>query len=153
MRASLQEDRAFSKVSISNSATHLQRLEEGERPSLEYRQYQCTYYTSRKCLHPSNSGEKRGQVCLYLRQINVTTSPAALLEKIIILSFRALTTVSGLAQGWLQCYFSRVSHSPHHNDLAMLVPSIPAVDGVCQAQLLPVCLEPPWPTTMPLLSP
>lgn len=49
-----------------------------------------------KYLHPSNSRERRRQVCV--SQINVTTNPAALLEKSTVLSFHFLTTASGLAQ-------------------------------------------------------
>lgn len=68
----------------------------GRSPSLEYSQYPCTCCTSRKYLHPSNSRERRRQVCV--SQINVTTNPAALFEKSTILSFHFLTTASGLAQ-------------------------------------------------------
>lgn len=39
------------------------------------------------------------------RQINVTTNPAALLEKSITLSFHALTTARCLAQGWFSMLF------------------------------------------------
>lgn len=111
VRASLQEDRALQQGQHFNQCPTAPEAG-GKRPSLEYSQYQWTCYTSRKDFYPSNSGDKRRQVCISQTPINVPASPAALLEKSIILSFHVLTTASGLAQGWLQCCFSRVSHSP-----------------------------------------
>lgn len=110
-RASPQEDRAFQQGQHSNQCPTSPEAG-GRRPSLEYSQYQCTCCASRKYLHPSNSREKRGQVCMSQRQINVTTNPAALLEESIILSFHFLTAASVLAQGWLLMLF--VQFPVHH---------------------------------------
>lgn len=123
-------------------------------------QYQCTCYTSRKYLHPSNSREKKASLCIpETNQWHYKCCSSVREKHHPELSF----------PDHCQSFISRVafnvafpfSHPPQHNVLwCWQVPSIPAVDGLCQPQLLPACLEPrltqlepSWPTKRPLFSP
>ena len=104
-----------SKVSISTSAPDIQRLEEGDPLWNRANINVPAVLPGDICV--LRTAERKRQVYMSQRQINVTTNPGALSKNSVTPSFHFQFTARGLAQGWflILVFQSSLFTTPQHS--------------------------------------
>lgn len=141
-----------SKVKISTSAPDLQRLEEGH-PLLNRANIKLpTVLPGDICV--LRIAEKKRQVYMFQRQINVTTNLGPLLKESVTPSFHFLFTARGLAQGWgkILVFPSSPFTTPRRSVMLVRVLAHSHGSPLPAWRLDSRSWAPPRPTELPVLS-